>query len=108
MISIQVWGETEATHELISAVSHVPYPYLMTLEEMQLKNSTENDATMRAHSAAPRIRGRSNAPQVRMTFHQWICGRILPTKMGAQWGCEWEYDGAIANMNSSVMIFERV
>ena len=99
MISIQVWGETEATHELISAVSHVPYPYLMTLEEMQRKNSTENCTTMRAYG---------DAPQVRMTFHGWVSGRMLPTRIGAQWGCEWEIDGAIANMNSSVVIFARV
>ena len=69
------------------------------LEEMQLKNSTENYATMRAHS---------DAPQVRMTFHRWVFGRMLPTRIGAQWGCEWEIDGAIANMNSSVVIFARV
>ena len=57
----------------------------MTLEETRLKNSTENDATMRARSAAPRIRGRSDAPQVRMTFHGWVFGRMLPTRTGAQW-----------------------
>lgn len=57
-----------------------PYPYLMTLEEMQLKNSIENYAELRA---------RSDALQVRMAFDS-LTGDFLrdftKKNMGVQWG----------------------
>ena len=45
-------GAAHATQNATDVVSQVPYPYLLTLEEMQLQNSIENYAAMRCGRAA--------------------------------------------------------
>ena len=74
-----------------------PYPYLMTLEEMQLKNSIENYAELRA---------RSDALQVRMAFDRWFFGGFYQEK----WGYNGDVTGnlmglSIEAMNSPAMMF---
>lgn len=77
---------TENRPSVISQVFDFdPYPYLMTLEEMQLKNSIENYAELRA---------RSDALQVRMAFDRWFFGDFTKKNggtMGMWQGISWGY-----------------